>query len=38
MASMLGISTNAIRIYRHRLRKKLDLDKDDMIEALVESI
>ena len=38
MASMLGISTNAIRIYRHRLRKKLDLDKDDMIEELVDGI
>jgi DNA-binding CsgD family transcriptional regulator len=38
MASMLGISSNAIRIYRHRLRKKLNLDKEDMIEALVESI
>eukprot|EP01030_Chromulinospumella_sphaerica_P034347 gene34347-biopygen10395 len=38
MASMLGISTNAIRIYRHRLRKKLGLDKDDMIEQLVEQL
>lgn len=38
MASMLGVSSNAIRIYRHRLRKKLSLDKDDMIEQLVESI
>jgi len=38
MASMLGISTNAIRIYRHRLRRKLDLDKEDMIEELVQSI
>lgn len=38
MASMLGISTNAIRIYRHRLRKKLDLDKEDMIEELVNNL
>jgi DNA-binding CsgD family transcriptional regulator len=38
MAAMLGISANAIRIYRHRLRRKLDLDKDDMIEELVEKI
>lgn len=38
MASMLGISVNAIRMNRHRLRKKLDLDKDDMIEELVENI
>lgn len=38
MASMLGISTNAIRIYRHRLRRKLNLDKEDMIEELVNNI
>jgi len=38
MASMLGVSLNAIRIYRYRLRKKLNMDKDDMIEALVENI
>lgn len=38
MASMLGISTNAIRLYRHRLRKKLDLDKEDMIEELVNNL
>ena len=38
MASMLGTSVNAIRMNRHRLRKKLDLDKDDMIEELVDDI
>jgi len=38
MASMLGVSPNAIRINRHRLRKKLDLDKDDMIDELVDDI
>jgi len=38
MASMLAISTNAIKIYRHRLRRKLDLDKEDMIEELVASV
>lgn len=38
MAAMLGISLNAIRIYKYRLRKKLDLDKEDMIEELVENI
>lgn len=38
MASMLGISMNAIRMYRHRLRKKFELDKDNMIEELVEDI
>ncbi len=38
MASMLGVSPNAIRINRHRLRKKLDLDKDEMIDELVDDI
>lgn len=38
MGAMLGISANAIRMTRHRLRKKLDLDKDDMIDELVESL
>ncbi len=38
MASMLGTSVNAIRMNRHRLRKKLDLDKEDMIEELVDDI
>ncbi len=38
MASMLGTSVNAIRMNRHRLRKKLDLDKDDMMEELVDDI
>ena len=38
MAAMLGISPNAIRIYRYRLRKKLNMDKDDMIEELVASL
>lgn len=38
MAAMLGISLNAIRVYRYRLRKRLDMDKDDMIEELVENL
>ncbi len=38
MGAMLGISANAIRMTRHRLRKKLDLDKDDMIDELVTSL
>lgn len=38
MAAMLGISPNAIRLYRHRLRKKLNMDKDDMIEELVSQL
>jgi DNA-binding CsgD family transcriptional regulator len=38
MAAMLGISMNAIRMYRHRLRRKFELDKENMIEELVEDI
>jgi DNA-binding CsgD family transcriptional regulator/prefoldin subunit 5 len=38
MGAMLGISANAIRMNRYRLRKKLGLDKDDMIEELVNNL
>jgi DNA-binding CsgD family transcriptional regulator len=38
MSSMLGVSSNAIRLYKHRLRKKLNMDKDNMIEELVEKL
>jgi len=38
MAAMMGISPNTIRIYRHRLRKKLDLGDEEMIDELVENI
>ncbi len=35
MASMLGVSPSTIRIYKYRIRKKLNLDKDDTLEHLV---
>lgn len=38
MAAMMGISPATIRIYRHRLRKKLEMDKEGMIEELLEDI
>ncbi len=38
MAAMLGVSPGTIRIYRFRLRKKLKLEKDEMIEEIVDSI
>lgn len=36
MASMLGVSPNTIRIYKYRIRKKLNLDKDDSFEQLLQ--
>jgi DNA-directed RNA polymerase specialized sigma24 family protein len=38
MAATLGISTEAIRLTRHRLRKKLVLPKAQSLEELVESV
>lgn len=38
MAGMLGISPDAIRMYRHRLRKKLNLPEDGNLDELVEII
>ena len=38
MTAMLGVSLNAIRVYRYRLRKRLNLDKDQAIEDLVEQL
>jgi hypothetical protein len=38
MANMLGISTDAIRQMRSRLRKKLNLGENEVIEEVVESI
>ncbi|HRO44134.1 MAG TPA: hypothetical protein PL009_14975, partial [Flavipsychrobacter sp.] len=38
MAAMLGISPSSIRIYRHRLRKKLQLGEDANLEELAENI
>jgi tetratricopeptide (TPR) repeat protein/DNA-binding CsgD family transcriptional regulator len=38
MAAALGVSTQAIRVTWHRLRKKMDLPEDDTIEELVNTI
>ena len=38
MAGMLGISPDAIRMYRHRLRKKLLLPDDGNLDELIEII
>jgi len=38
MAGILGISTDAIRMSRHRLRKKLNLPEDENLDKLVEKI
>jgi tetratricopeptide (TPR) repeat protein/DNA-binding CsgD family transcriptional regulator len=38
MAASLGVSPQAIRVTRHRLRKKLNLPEEGNIEELVDSI
>jgi DNA-binding CsgD family transcriptional regulator len=38
MASMLGVGTDAIRQYRSRLRRKLNLDEESSIDELLEKI
>jgi hypothetical protein len=38
MAGMLGVSTEAIRQIRHRIRKKLDISAGQTVEELVASI
>ncbi|HSI91338.1 MAG TPA: hypothetical protein VK927_09495, partial [Adhaeribacter sp.] len=38
MASMLGVRPDAIRLYRHRLRKKLAIEEDTVLEELVNNI
>jgi tetratricopeptide (TPR) repeat protein len=38
MASVLGISTDAVRMNRHRLKKKLNLPEEDSLEKLIEAI
>jgi DNA-binding CsgD family transcriptional regulator len=38
MAQMLGISADAIRKSRYRLRKKLNLEEESNLEALIEQI
>ena len=38
MASMLGVRPDAIRLYRHRLRKKLSLGEDESVQELIKNI
>jgi Flp pilus assembly protein TadD/DNA-directed RNA polymerase specialized sigma24 family protein len=38
MASMLGVRPDAIRLYRHRLRKKLNIEEDKALEELVNNV
>jgi DNA-binding CsgD family transcriptional regulator len=38
MAHMLGISADAIRKSRYRLRKKLNLEEENGIEVLIQEI
>lgn len=38
MASMLGVRPDAIRLYRHRLRKKLNIEDDKHLEEVVKNI
>lgn len=38
MAGILGISTDAVRMNRHRLKKKLNLTEEDDLEKLIETI
>jgi len=38
MASVLGISPDSVKTARHRLRKKLKLDKDDDLDSFIQLI
>jgi len=38
MAAALGVTPQAIRVTRHRLRKKLNLPDEQNLEELVQSI
>jgi Tfp pilus assembly protein PilF/DNA-binding CsgD family transcriptional regulator len=38
MSSMLGVRPDAIRLYRHRLRKKLNIEDDKGLEDLMKNI
>lgn len=38
MAASLGVSPQAIRVTRHRLRKKLHLPEEGSLDELVDSI
>jgi DNA-binding CsgD family transcriptional regulator len=38
MAGVLGISTDAVRMNKHRLKKKLNLTEEDDLEVLVDAV
>lgn len=38
MSGILGVSPDSIRMMRHRLRKKLNLDEDGSLEEMINSI
>lgn len=38
MAGMLGISTQAIRVMKHRIMKKLEIDEDSTLDELIQAI
>jgi DNA-binding CsgD family transcriptional regulator len=38
MAAMLGVRPDTIRLYRHRLRKKLSIEADNALEELIHNI
>ena len=38
MAAMLGVRPDAIRLYKHRLRKKLDLPEGQALEEVLEAL
>jgi DNA-binding NarL/FixJ family response regulator len=38
MAGMLGISTQAIRVMKHRLMKKLQIEEDADLDKMIQSI
>ena len=38
MSGILGVSPDSIRMMRHRLRRKLNLDEDGSLEEMINSI
>ena len=38
IATLLGVSQDSLRVMRHRLRKKLNLNQGDNISAFIQSI
>jgi len=37
MAAMLGVSSNAILVMRHRIRKRLNLSDGDSLEEMIKN-